>query len=191
MFGFPSISASVRLSFKIRSYARADNPNLVIAFSSNPFDSESIAQYFRINRGDICALQKILSLAKRSNCTRRARTTLSRMSDELSPGASLASSLNFTAGTSMCMSIRSSNGPEIFDTYRWIWIGEHLQSRVGSLKNPQGQGFIAAASMKRDGNVNDIDARLIVTLPSSNGCRRTSSTFRSNSGNSSRNSMPL
>ena len=50
MFGLSSISASVRLTFNIRSYARADNPNLVIAFSSNPFDSASIAQYFRINR---------------------------------------------------------------------------------------------------------------------------------------------
>ena len=101
MPGFPVRSASVRLTLRIRSYARADKPSRVIAFSSKPFDSESIAQYFRINRGDICALQKIRSLAKRSNCTRRARTTLSRMSDELSPGASLASSLNFTAGTSI------------------------------------------------------------------------------------------
>src|SRR5437867_1876437 len=41
------------------------------------------------------------------------------------------------------MSMRSSNGPEIFDTYRCICIGERLHSRVGSLKNPQGHGFIA------------------------------------------------
>jgi hypothetical protein len=27
------------------------------------------------------------------------------------------------------------------------------------LKNPQGQGFIAAASINLEGNVNDIDAR--------------------------------
>jgi hypothetical protein len=57
----------VRLTFKIRSYARADNPKRVIAFSNNPFEAESITQYFRINRGDICALQKIRSLMNRSN----------------------------------------------------------------------------------------------------------------------------
>src|SRR5262245_22866167 len=113
------------------------------------------------------------------------------MSDKLSAGTSLSSSLNVTAGTSMCMSIRSSRGPDIFETYRWICIGEHLQSRVGSLKKPHGQGFIAAASMNRDGNVNDIEARLIVTLPSSSGCLNTSSTFLSNSGSSSKNNNPL
>jgi len=39
----------------------------VMAFSKSPFDVESIAQYLRINRGDIWALQKIRSLLKRSN----------------------------------------------------------------------------------------------------------------------------
>src|SRR6266571_3574207 len=41
------------------------------------------------------------------------------------------------------MSMRSSNGPDILETYRWICIGEHLHSRVGSLKNPQGHGGVA------------------------------------------------
>ena len=61
MLGFSSRSASVRLTFKMRSYARADNPNLVIAFSKSPFDAESIRQYFRINLDDIWALQNIFS----------------------------------------------------------------------------------------------------------------------------------
>jgi hypothetical protein len=47
--------------------------------------------------------------------------------------------------------------------------GVHWQSRVRSLWNPQGQGFIAAANMKRAGKVSDIDARAIETVPSSSG----------------------
>ena len=50
---------------------------------------------------------------------------------------------------------------------------------------------MAAASMKRAGNVSDIEARAIHTLPSSRGCRMTSSTLRGNSGSSSRNKTPL
>jgi hypothetical protein len=37
--------------------------------------------------------------------------------------------------------MRSSSGPEIFDTYRWICIGEQWHSRVGSPKKPQGYGL--------------------------------------------------
>jgi hypothetical protein len=37
-------------------------------------------------------------------------------------------------------------------------------SLVGSFQKPQGQGFIAAASMNDAGNVSDIAARLIVTF---------------------------
>jgi transcriptional regulator with XRE-family HTH domain len=40
------------------------------------------------------------------------------------------------------MSIRSSSGPEILDTYRCICIGEHLQSRVGSLKIHKDRGSL-------------------------------------------------
>ena len=45
--------------------------------------------------------------------------------------------------------------------------------------------------MKRAGNVSDIEALAMVTLPSSKGCRITSSTLRGNSGSSSRNKTPL
>ena len=41
------------------------------------------------------------------------------------------------------------------------------------------------------GEVVPVSARLIVTTPSSSGCRNTSSVVRLNSGNSSRNSTPL
>ena len=43
---------------------------------------------------------------------------------------------------------------------------------------PQGQGFIAAANMNRDGNVTEMAARAMVTDPSSRGWRMTSRTFR-------------
>ena len=45
--------------------------------------------------------------------------------------------------------------------------------------------------MNRAGKLKLIAARAIVTVPSSSGCRNTSSTFRGNSGSSSRNSSPL
>ncbi len=48
----------------------------------------------------------------------------------------------------------------------------------GSPKYPQGQGFIAAASINREGNVTDTAALAIVTMPSSSGCLMTSSTLR-------------
>jgi MFS family permease len=45
--------------------------------------------------------------------SRRAATTLSRISADDSPTRPLAISWNLTAGTSTCRSIRSSSGPEI------------------------------------------------------------------------------
>jgi hypothetical protein len=48
-----------------------------------------------------------------------------------------------------------------------------------------------AISMKSAGNSVARSARLIDTVPSSSGCRRTSSVVRLNSGSSSRNSTPL
>lgn len=44
---------------------------------------------------------------------------------------------------------------------------------------------------KSAGNVVLLSARLIVTCPSSSGCRITSSVFRLNSGSSSKNRIPL
>src|SRR3989304_4395110 len=65
--------------------------------------------------------------------------------------------------------------------------GVQRHSRVGSLKKPQGQGFIAATSTKRAGKVRLVVAREIVTRPSSSGWRRTSRAVRRDSGGSSRN----
>jgi hypothetical protein len=45
--------------------------------------------------------------------------------------------------------------------------------------------------MKRAGKVSDMAARAMETVPSSSGCRITSSTLRGNSGNSSKKSTPL
>jgi hypothetical protein len=53
-----------------------------------------------------------------------------------------------------------------------------------------GQGFIAATRMNRDGNRVVIVVRPIITDVSSSGCRNRSSTFRGDFGNSSRNDTP-
>jgi hypothetical protein len=89
----------------------------VIAFSSIALDDESIPQYFLINLGLICAFENIFSTRNLSSCICRAPITRSRISADDSAADSLASSLNFTAGTSMCISIRSSSGLDIFDIY--------------------------------------------------------------------------
>ncbi len=51
-----------------------------------------------------------------------------------------------------------------------------------SVKYPQGQGFMAATSMKRAGYVTDARERDTVMEPFSKGCRSTSRTFLLNSG---------
>ncbi len=65
------------------------------------------------------------------------------------------------------------------------------QARRSSPRKPHGQGFIAATRTKRAGKTAVRAARAMLTRPSSSGCRSTSSTRRSNSGISSRNSTPL
>jgi len=52
----------------------------------------------------------------RSCWTLRAVVTRSRISSEPSPGGLEAKSAYFTAGASMWISMRSSSGPEIFET---------------------------------------------------------------------------
>jgi hypothetical protein len=74
--------------------------------------------------------------------------------------------------------------------YLSMAIGVHLQTRRASPRKPQGQGFMAATSMKLAGNVVDVSARAMVTTPPSSGCRSTSRLPRLNSGSSSRNRTP-
>src|SRR5205809_8121226 len=88
------------------------------------------------------------------------------------------------------MSMRSSSGPDTRARYRCTTTAPHAQVWCGSPNQPQGHGFIAAASMNRAGYERLIAARAIVTTPSSIGWRSTSSTFLRNSGSSSRNSTP-
>ncbi len=61
-------------------------------------------------------------------------------------------------------------------------MAEQRQCRRVSPRNPQGQGFIAATSMKRAGKVVLTADRLMVITPSSMGWRRASRTFLRNSG---------
>src|SRR5882724_13170554 len=110
---------------------------------------------------------------------------------EDSSGAAEARSRYCTGGTSTWRSMRSSNGPEIRLRYFFTSRGEQLQVFSGWPRWPQGQGFIAPTNISRAGNVTDIEARAIVTTPSSSGWRKTSRTWRRNSGNSSKKSTPL
>ncbi|OPY06194.1 MAG: hypothetical protein A4E67_01597 [Syntrophaceae bacterium PtaB.Bin038] len=87
--------------------------------------------------------------------------------------------------------MRSRSGPETLARYCLTCWALHRQLLRASARYPQGQGFMAATSMNRDGKVAVTTERVIVTCPSSRGCRRTSSTLRLNSGSSSRNSTPL
>jgi hypothetical protein len=75
--------------------------------------------------------------------------------------------------------------------YFLIWGGVQLHSFLGSVKYPQGQGFIAATNINRAGKLNEKEARETRTRPSSMGWRRTSSTCLGNSGSSSKKSTPL
>lgn len=56
---------------------------------------------------------------------------------------------------------------------------------------PHGQGFSADTRINIAGKEREACTRLIVTNPSSKGCRNTSRAIRENSGNSSRNNTPL
>ena len=89
------------------------------------------------------------------------------------------------------MSIRSNNGPEILLKYRYISCGEEVIGEFGSLKYPEGLGFMLATNIKLQGYVTVNLALEIVTSLSSKGWRITSKTSLLNSGNSSKNNTPL
>ena len=69
--------------------------------------------------------------------------------------------------------------------------GVQVQARVGWPRYPHLQGFMAAASINRQGKAALPCTRLTVTTRSSSGWRRASSASRENSGSSSKNSTPL
>ena len=92
--------------------------------------------------------------------------------------------------TSICMSIRSSSGPEMRPRYRRISAGVQRHCCVRLPRLPHGHGFIDAISINRAGYVACAFTRVIVTKPSSSGWRSASSTSRRYSGNSSKNKIP-
>ena len=55
--------------------------------------------------------------------------------------------------------VRSDSSREVFG----------MRNGTAAVLNPAGQGFIAAASMKRAGKVRDMAARAMETVPSSEG----------------------
>jgi hypothetical protein len=70
---------------------------------------------------------------KRSRWSCRADSTRSRIDEDGSPATVAVISSGASAGTSICRSIRSSSGPEIFARYREICSGEQTHSCRASL----------------------------------------------------------
>src|SRR5699024_8777999 len=99
----------------------------------------------------ISALQVSPVSPNRASCRCRAALTRCRIWEEGSPGAWEDNSSYSTGGTSTCRSIRSRIGPESRDRYRSTALGVQVQGRVGWPKYPQGQGFMAATSINRQG----------------------------------------
>ena len=93
---------------------------LYIAVFKRLWLSSSKMQNFLIWREVICALQKTLSPLNLSLCRVLEVSTLFLMVSKLSPVASADNCWYFTAGTSICISILSRSGPEIFFKYLCI-----------------------------------------------------------------------
>src|SRR3989344_4519909 len=184
-------SAMVRATFKIRWYPLADSfPESTYCFKS-AWDFTSVWQYFLIWGICISEFTNMPSLANRSFWTWRAFSIFILIAaEEFSPLDWPANFSYFTAGTSIKISILSIRGPESFLLYIDTCEGEQVHGFSGLLRYPQGQGFEAAMSMKRLGNINVFLAREMVIFPSSMGWRKDSKTSRWNSGNSSKNSTP-
>jgi hypothetical protein len=80
-------------------------------------------------------------------------------------------------GSTTCRSIRSSSGPLSRARYCRTRSVEHVQRRDRSPAKLHGQGFTAATSSGRAGNVTRERTRQIATCPSSSGWHRTSRTI--------------
>src|SRR6267143_723163 len=182
--GCPSSrSATVRASFSTRSCARADRPSRSIIFASTARASLEARDSSRSARPRSWALAYTPGIARnRWRCSSRAIATRSRTVAELSPAGIAASSDGFSAPASTCRSILSRMGPETRLRYRCFSSTVHWHR--GSPSYPQGQGFIAAMSMKREGSSAAPRARTTATSPSSRGWRRASRAARPNSGSS-------
>ena len=130
-----SRSAIVRLTFNILSKALAESPNLFIAIFRSSEPEESSLQNMRTSFVLMSPFEKkFFSPANRFNWISLALITLSLTVLDDSLFISEASSLYFTDGTSIWISIRSSKGPDIFAIYFWIRGGEHVHSLFGSEK---------------------------------------------------------
>jgi len=82
------------------------------------------------------ACQKPQPRRHRSHCRWRASVTRTRTAAESSLDAGPRSPLYFTDGTSMGMSMRSSNGREILDPYRWMIGGVQWRSHTANRSMP-------------------------------------------------------
>ncbi len=74
-----------------------------------------------------------------SSCIFLALSTRFFIISDFSAQDSSVNSLYLRGGTSMCRSMRSSNGPEILDRYFCIFGGVQWHSFFGSVRKPHGQ----------------------------------------------------
>src|SRR3990172_2312795 len=115
-------------------------------------DPLSIRQYRFVWTPLMSALQETpFSPRYLSRCMARARLTRLRMSPDASPDRLDLISLIGTGGRVMCISIRSSKGPDILLRYLRTCKGVQTQPLSGFMKYPHGQGFMAQTSMNRVG----------------------------------------
>lgn len=91
----------MRDTFKIRSYARADNDNCSIACCNKSPKVESIVMCRRICACVILAFATVRDPLNRANCLACAACTRPLITSELSPGLADLSSLMLNAGASM------------------------------------------------------------------------------------------
>jgi len=146
-----------------------DKPSRITAFSSNFSPSALIAQSLRNHLGAICALQYVaFSALNRSVCLCRAAITRARTAAESSDEKKAPSAPCTSPPAPQCgISIRSSSGPEIFETYRWMHRWRAVAIMPGIPKIPARAWVHRRRQHKSRRKRHEIAARAIVTLPSS------------------------
>src|SRR3989344_3388109 len=190
MVSCPAISAIVWAILMILKYDRAESDKRDTACLRSCSAERESTQYFLTSADVISPFRLMRAPAKRLLWRRTAFSTRERTFSLDSPVSFPVSLSSSTGGTSRCMSIRSSKGPEMRFLYLEICHSVHWHAFLGCPKNPQGQGLEAERRRNRAGNVTLPRARVTVTTPSSKGCRNASRTERGNSGNSSKNKTP-
>lgn len=153
---------------------RATLMTLVMArmLSDKRFTAETMRDLVRPSMRQTSSIMSegILAFVKPRRCwSSRAASTLALiLSERRSPDLEKTSPAG-TGSIQMCMSMRSSRGPDIRDRYLEIITGVQVHGLSGWPKNPQGHGFMAATSWNSAGKLIVLFARDILTTWSSMG----------------------